>query len=61
MSLSTILTHLLNPFRDGDSTTGLGRLLLCLTTLSVKRFSLIAKPNLPWQNWRLLLLVVRAR
>ncbi|KAK4822563.1 hypothetical protein QYF61_016132 [Mycteria americana] len=36
--------------RDGDSTTSLGSLVQCLTTLSVKKFSLISNLNLPWRN-----------
>ena len=34
MSLSATSTHLLNTSRDGDSTTSLGSLFQCLTTLS---------------------------
>ncbi|KAK4829075.1 hypothetical protein QYF61_002019, partial [Mycteria americana] len=52
MSLSTTSTHLLNTSRDGDSTTSLGSLLQCLTTLSVKTFFLISNLNLPWHNLR---------
>ncbi|KAK4826641.1 hypothetical protein QYF61_010569 [Mycteria americana] len=37
MSLSTSSKRLLNTPRDGDSTTALGSLCQCLTTLSVKR------------------------
>ncbi|KAK4831181.1 LOW QUALITY PROTEIN: hypothetical protein QYF61_015913 [Mycteria americana] len=38
--------------RDGDSTTSLGSLFQCLTTLSVKKFFLISSLNLPWHNLR---------
>ncbi|KAK4807471.1 hypothetical protein QYF61_008239 [Mycteria americana] len=38
--------------RDGDSTTSLGSLFQCLTTLSVKKFFLMSNLNLPWRNWR---------
>ncbi|KAK4810608.1 hypothetical protein QYF61_007345 [Mycteria americana] len=44
--------------RDGDSTTSLGSLFQCLTTLSVKKFSLISNLNLPWHNLRLFPLVL---
>jgi len=37
----------LNTSRDGDSTTSLGSLFQCLTTLSVKKFFLISNLNLP--------------
>ncbi|KAK4826066.1 hypothetical protein QYF61_005025 [Mycteria americana] len=37
---------------DGDSTTSLGSLFQCLTTLSVKKFFLISRLNLPWRNLR---------
>ncbi|KAK4824091.1 hypothetical protein QYF61_010602 [Mycteria americana] len=37
---------------DGDSTTSLGSLFQCLTTLSVKKFFLISNLNLPWHNLR---------
>ena len=37
MSRSAISTCFLNPSRDGDSTTSLGSLGQCLTTLSVKK------------------------
>ncbi|KAK4823315.1 hypothetical protein QYF61_000917 [Mycteria americana] len=39
-------------FRDGDSTTSLGSLFQCLTTVSVKEFFLISNLNLPWRNLR---------
>ncbi|KAK4826639.1 hypothetical protein QYF61_010567 [Mycteria americana] len=42
MSLSTSSKRLLNTSRDGDSTTSLGSLVRCLTTLSVKIFFLIS-------------------
>jgi len=38
--------------RDGDSTTSLGSLFQCFTTLSVKKFFLISNLNLPWHNLR---------
>ena len=52
MSLSTTSRWFLNTFRDGDSTTYLGSLFQCLTTLSVKKFFLISNLNLPWLNLR---------
>ena len=36
--------------KDGDSTTSLGSLFQCLTTLSVKKRILISNLNLPWGN-----------
>ena len=39
--------HFLNTSRDGDSTTSLGSLFQCLTTLPVKKFFLISNLNLP--------------
>jgi len=44
--------------RNGDSTTSLGSLFQCLTTLSVKKFSLISNLTLPWCNFRPLLLIL---
>ncbi|XP_040434752.1 AN1-type zinc finger protein 5-like isoform X1 [Falco naumanni] len=44
--------------RDGDSTASLGSLFQCLTRLLVKKFFLISSLNLPWQNLRLLPLVL---
>ncbi|KAK4829053.1 hypothetical protein QYF61_001858 [Mycteria americana] len=38
--------------RDGDSTTSLGSLFQCLTTLSVKKNFLRSSLNLPWRNLR---------
>ncbi|KAM7124178.1 COP9 signalosome complex subunit 5 isoform 2-T2 [Ciconia maguari] len=38
--------------QDGDSTTFLGSLFQCLTTLPVKKFFLISNLNLPWHNLR---------
>jgi len=35
----------LNPSRDGDSTTALGSLVQCLTTLAVKKYFLISSQN----------------
>ncbi|KAK4824211.1 hypothetical protein QYF61_012125 [Mycteria americana] len=52
MSLSTTSTRLLNISRDGDSTTSLGSLFPCWTTLSMKTFFLISSLNLPWRNLR---------
>jgi len=40
----------LNTSRDGDSTSSLGRLLCCLTTLSGKKFFLISDLNLAGRN-----------
>jgi len=42
MSLSTTSKWFLNTFRDSDSTTSLGSLFQCLTTLSVKKLFLIS-------------------
>ena len=52
MSLSTTSKQFLNTSRDGNSTTSLGTLFQCLTTLSVKTFFLISNLNLPWFNLR---------
>ena len=52
MFLSTTSKRFLNTSRDGDSTTSLGILFQCLTTLSVKKFFLISNLNLPWLNLR---------
>lgn len=49
-SLSTF-TRLLNTSRHGDSTTSLGRLFQCLTTLSVRKFFQKSNLNFPWCNW----------
>ena len=46
MSPNATSTRVLNPSRDGDSTTALGSLCQCLTTLSVKKFFLVSNPNL---------------
>ena len=46
--IQTVFKHI----RDGDSTTSLGSLFQCLTTLSVKKFFLISNLNLPWCNLR---------
>ena len=48
MFLSATSTCFLNTSRDGDSTTSLGSLCQCLTTLSEKNFFLISNLNLPW-------------
>ena len=58
MSLSTTSKQFLNTSRDGDSTTFLGSLFQCLTTLSVKQIFLIANLNFPWYNLRPFLLVL---
>ncbi|KAK4810503.1 hypothetical protein QYF61_004283 [Mycteria americana] len=49
-----LLNHVLKRhiYTDGDSTTSLGSLFQCLTTLSVKKFFLISNLNLPWHNLR---------
>jgi len=52
MSLSTTPKGFINTSRDGDSTTSLGSLFQCLTTLSVKKFFLISNLSLPWWNLR---------
>jgi len=52
MSLSTASKQFLNASRDGYSTTSLGSLFQCLTTLSVKKCFLISNLNLPWHNLR---------
>ncbi|KAK4832969.1 hypothetical protein QYF61_026795 [Mycteria americana] len=44
--------------RDGDSTTSLGSLFQCLTTLSVKKFFLISNLNLSLRNLRPFPLIV---
>ena len=46
--LSTTSKWFLNTSRDGDSTTSLGSLFQCLTTLSANNFFLISNLNLPW-------------
>lgn len=43
---------LLNPFRNCDSTSSLGNLFECLTTLLVKVFFVIYNLNCPWHNLR---------
>ena len=58
MPLSATSTCLLNTSRDGDSTTSLGSLFQCWTTLSVKKFFLISSLNLPWCNLRPFALVL---
>ena len=47
MSLSTASTHFLDTSRDSDSTTPLGSLFQCLTTL-LEKFSPVSNLNLPW-------------
>jgi len=49
MSLSDTSTLFSNTFRDSDSSTSLGSLCHCLTTLSDEKFSLISSLNLSWQ------------
>ena len=50
MSWSATSTRFFNTSRDGDSTTSLGSLFQCLTTLSVKKFFWRSNLNLPWCN-----------
>lgn len=45
--------HFLQTSRDGESTTFLGNLLQCHTTLSVKTFLLMSSLNFLWHNLRL--------
>lgn len=52
MSLGAISTHLLDMSRNCDSTTSLGSLVQCLTTLPMKKFFLTPNLNLPWCNLR---------
>jgi len=58
MSLSTTSKQFVNTFRDSDSTTSLGSLFQCLTSLSEKKFFLISNLNLPWCNLRPFALVL---
>jgi len=58
MSLSTTSPHFLNTSRDCDSTTSLGSLFQCLTTLCEKKFLVISNLNLGWCNLSLLPLVL---
>ena len=58
MSWSTTSTRFFNTSRDGDSTTSLGSLFQCLTTVSVKKFFLISNLNFPWHNLRPLPLIL---
>ena len=55
MSWSATPKCFLNTSRDGDSTTSLGSLFQCQTTLSVKKFFITASLNLSWRNLRPLL------
>jgi len=48
----------LNISRNGDSTTSLGSLLLCLAILSENNFFLIYNLTLPWCNLRPFLLIL---
>jgi len=50
MSLSATSWCFLNTSRDSDSTTSLGSLCQCLTSLSEKKFLLISNLILPWCN-----------
>ena len=52
MPLSATSTQLLNTSRDSDSTTSLGSLCQCTTTLSEKKCFLISNLKLPWHNLR---------
>ena len=52
MSPSTTSKWFLNTSGDGDSTTSMGSLFQCLTTLSVKKFFLLYNINLPQCNWK---------
>lgn len=52
MYLSGTSTCLLNTSRDGDSTTSVGSLFHCSTTILVKNFFLIADLNLSWCSLR---------
>jgi len=47
VSRSVMSTCFLNTSRDSDSTTSLGSLFQCFTSLSVKNFFLICNLNLP--------------
>ena len=59
MSFKTASKHFLNTFRDGDSTTSLGSLFQCLTTLLEKKCFLISSLKLPWCNsWPFLLVLM---
>ena len=49
--LSAACKCLLNTSKDGDSTTSLGSLFQCLTTLSVKKFLLIPNLNYSAATW----------
>jgi len=57
MSQSATSTRFLNTSRDGDSTTSLGSLFQCLTTLSVNKLFLISSLTLPGRNLTVLPLV----
>ena len=62
--LSTTSPQLLNTSRDGDSTTSLGGLFHCPTSLSENKCFLISNLNLPWCNLRpfcLILLLLLGR
>ena len=61
MSLNPTSTRLLDTSRDGDSTTSLGSLFQCSTTLSAKKFFIISSLKLPWHNLRLFPLVMVTR
>jgi len=52
MSLSATSTWSWNTSRDGESTTSLGSLCHCLTTLYEKKCFLISNLKLSWHNLR---------
>ena len=56
--LSATSTRFWNTSRDGYSTTSLGSLCHCSTTLPEKLFSIISNLNLPWRNLRPFLLTL---
>ena len=58
MSLSATSPWFLNTSRDSDSTTTLGSLCHCITSLSEKKCFLICNLNLPWHNLKPLPLVL---
>jgi len=51
LSLSAVSTQLLNTSRDSGSTTSLGSLCHCLTSLAEKKFFLISNLNLLGTTW----------
>jgi len=52
VSLNAVFALLLNASRDGDSTTSLGSLFQCITTLLEKKSFLTPNLNLPWLNFQ---------